>query len=125
MKIPKEQNDSHDWFGDCAESYVAYLFAKAGLEVFATGKWTADLAVHDRNDHWRRIEVKSTDRNRPPRNVHRLRNKKAEFLAEVRLVENDRIQLEMYQLQNGKRLVKTCRRINSAEELKDYVFTQK
>ncbi len=120
-EIPK-QNDSHDWFGDCSESYVAYLFAKAEFEVFGAGKWTADLAVHDKNDKWWRIEVRSADRNKgPTKKPARKLKDKAEFLAEVRLIEFGRVQFEIYRLQEGKPLKETREKINSEKELKIYI----
>jgi|GEM_PF-3507921 len=122
MSEIQKQNDSHDWFGDCAESYVAYLFAKAGFEVFGAGKWTADLAVHDRNNKWLRIEVRSADRNKKPaKKPARKLKDRAEFLAEVRLIEFGRVQFEISRLRDGESLKETREKINSERELKTYI----
>ena len=56
------QDDRHDWFGDLAETYVCYLAAREGLEVFGAGKWTADVAIHDKDTRQLfRVEVRATD----------------------------------------------------------------
>lgn len=85
-----KQDDRHDWLGDAAESYVAYCFASAqGFEVFGAGKWTADIVVHDtKDDRWWRIEVKSTDKEKPGKKYERKDlakklAKKADILTQV------------------------------------------
>lgn len=97
-----DQNDRHDWFGDLAEDYVAYLAAREpALEVFGPGKWTADVAVHDRRTRrFFRIEVRATDHpsKRPsPKKTSKLA-KIAEILAEVTMPETSRLQVSFWKL---------------------------
>ncbi len=60
-------DDCHDWFAEVAETWVRYLVARAGFEVFGQSEWGADLAVRDRiRDLWLRAEVRSTDSRTKP-----------------------------------------------------------
>ncbi|MFA5133690.1 MAG: hypothetical protein WC459_02730 [Patescibacteria group bacterium] len=101
----------YDWLGDCAESYVAYLFSKADFEVFAASKWGADLAIrNNKNKSWLRVEVKSTNTNKSLSAILRSRReqlKKAELLAFIRLKDGV-IESSFYKLQDGKRNGEKC-----------------
>ena len=56
------QTPAHDWFAEAAESYVRYVFSKAGYEVFGESKWGADIAIRrKRPETWLRVEVRSTE----------------------------------------------------------------
>lgn len=105
-----EQNDSHDWLGDAAEAYVRYCFASEGFEVFGSGKWAADAAVHDlKSDKWWRVAVKSTDHPKKQvggRGLNTLIDKvseKAELFAQVRIVRGMPIELRLIKLRGSKR----------------------
>ncbi len=109
-QTPKGEGSHNAWFGDAAESYVAYCFAREGLEVFGAGKWAADLAVCDKTKKGKdkkclKIEVKSTVRKggwRSPiwryDNLKKLSNK-ADILATVCLNhESNSLKLELVSL---------------------------
>lgn len=92
--MPEPQNESHDWLGEAAESYVRYLFAREGFQVFAGSKWGADLAVHEmkRPDKWWRIEVRSTDgRGRPHPKPKEKLMKIADFVVNVKFNLNSAV----------------------------------
>ena len=97
------QNEAHDWLGECAENYVAYLFAKAGFMVYAGCKWGADLAVHDtESNKWIRIEVRSTDsKNRWPRKKPKENLLNTEFVVEVRF-KDGQIETRIIKLEDGE-----------------------
>lgn len=101
----KKQTEEHDWLGDCAESYIAYLCTQADFEVFAGSKWGADLAIRDKlNNHWFRIEVKSTNTKKSLSRFKRdAKNqlKKAELFVLVRLSDN-KLESEFYKLSKGE-----------------------
>jgi hypothetical protein len=81
----KAMSDRHDWFAEVAESFVRYLFALHGFEVFGQSEWGADLAVRDRESgDWLRCEVRSSDTGRKPsRKKPKKLEGRAELLAQV------------------------------------------
>jgi len=102
------QDESHDWLGDAAENYIRYVFAREGFRVFAGSKWGADLAVYYANEpsQWWRIEIRSTDRNRPPTKKPKSKLKRiADLVVEVRFNDKDtvghEIRLRIYWVEEG------------------------
>ena len=94
----------HDWLAESAENYIAYLFAKTGLEIFGAGKWAADVVLHNREkNRWWRVEVKSTDSKKKPmrKSVSKLKDK-AEILAEVVMLHG-KFTVKFFKLKDGKR----------------------
>ena len=80
------QNESHDQLGESAESYIRYVFAREGFEVYGDSKWGADCAVLDSDTgRWYRIEIRSTDRltGWPVKKQARRLKGKAELVTEV------------------------------------------
>lgn len=80
------QNESHDLLGEAAESYVRYIFATEGFEVYGDSKWGADCAALDRDKcRWYRIEIRSTDKikGRPRKKPARKLKGKIDLIAEV------------------------------------------
>ena len=69
----------HDWFADCAENYVAHLFARSNnFAIYGSGKWEADVVIHNRKtDKWLRIEVRSSNTKKTParKKTSKLKNK--------------------------------------------------
>lgn len=59
-------NQQHDWLAKVGENYIAYLFSRdSRFEVFGSGMWDADCAVHDLiNKKWFRIEIKTSNSKR-------------------------------------------------------------
>ena len=95
-----DQNDQHDWFGSLAENYVGYLAAREGLEVFGAGKWTADVAIHDKDSRRLfRVEVRATDRPRKPKakSASKLACM-AEVIAEVTMPDESRLRATFWKL---------------------------
>lgn len=88
-----QDNESHDWFGDAAESLVRYCFVKEGFFAYGSSKWGADCVIEDmKSGRKLSIEVKSTDRsNRTHTQLVRTLKKKLnkpakpDIYAEVRL----------------------------------------
>jgi hypothetical protein len=105
-----DQDDRHDWFGDLAESYVSYLAAREGLEVFGAGKWTADVAIHERDSRQLfRVEVRATDRSRRPnpKPAYKLA-RTAEVIAEVTMPSESRLQASFWKLDSrGHKVART------------------
>ena len=103
------QNDSHDWFGDVAENLVRYVAARDGLEVYAAGKWHADVAVRRPASvgvaEWFRLEVRATDRPRrpTPKGVAKLTGK-AEVVVEVTMPRPFEFRVVFFKLLNGRKL---------------------
>ncbi len=65
--MSEKMTDCHDWFAEVAETYVRYIVAKAGFEVFGQSEWGADLAIRDSETKtWVRCEVRSSDCNTEP-----------------------------------------------------------
>lgn len=95
----------HDWFAECAENYIAYLFSQVeDFRVFGAGKWEADIAVCDKKTNkWIKIEVRSTDRKKKPtrKSAQKLKDK-ADMLAEVNLEKNT-INVKLNKLVDGKK----------------------
>lgn len=90
-----KQDDRHDWFGDVAESFVCYRFAKAGFEVFGASKWGADCVIrHPFNDKYYRVEVKGADNKKRPAAKYSKIKDKAELLARVSL-EGEKLVLKL------------------------------
>ena len=81
MSDDAKQTDCHDWFAEVAESYVRYIFSRAGFEVFGQSEWGADLAVRDPiTKMWARCEVRSSDCKEEPR---RKRSERMRLIAEL------------------------------------------
>lgn len=81
------QNASHDWFADCAENFVAYLFSSAGFNVYGGNKWGADLVVK-KNKKWYLVEIRSTDAKDRPRKKSASKMQDVNIYAEVVLNQN-------------------------------------
>ncbi|HOX44453.1 MAG TPA: hypothetical protein PK668_12690 [Myxococcota bacterium] len=100
-------DDSHDWFADVAESFVRYLAARDGLEVFGAGKWVEDAACYDRaKNRWYRFEVRSTDRARNPIKKGQKKLQHADILVEVKLTEGSRLSTRFKILRAGRLFTK-------------------
>jgi hypothetical protein len=116
---------AHDYFAECAENYIAYIFAHAGFEVYGSGKWAADVVARDKNTgKYYRIEVRSTDRDHSPKKkgASGLAGK-AELYAEVRLKGRE-LDFQIWELttagiKKGKHL-HNC----SYEDLRDFISTR-
>lgn len=120
MKDPTlDQTDRHDWFGELAERYVGYLAAREdGLEVFAAGKWTADVAILDRaTKRVFRVEVRSTDRpgKKPKKKPASRLAHVAEVVAEVTLSEPPRLNVKFWHLDDQGRKLPDSRIVNPSE----------
>ncbi len=113
-----QQTSQHDWFADCAENYVAYLFARLDdYAIYGSGKWEADVVINKRNSNkWLRIEVRSTDSK--PHPIRKKPNKminKTDILAEVTL-KNGNINVTINKLTGGKKLEHPSRLLNPSKE---------
>ncbi len=91
--MSNQNNESHDWFGDAAESLVRYCFVKEGFFAYGSSKWGADCIIEDmKSGRKLSVEVKSTDRSNRTHTqlVKTLKKKlnksvKPDIYAEVRL----------------------------------------
>lgn len=119
-----KQGARHDWLGDAAESYVAYYFASPGFEVFGAGKWAADVVVRDlKIDRWWRVEVKSTDKQKPrhfKKADFRKFAKKAEIFVWV-FFRNGNITMKAARL-SARRGCGKLRDISKPKELREMLY---
>jgi len=101
--------DCHDWFAEVAESYVSYLVARAGYEVFGQSEWGADLAIRDSaSGLWARCEVRSSYcKAEPKRKWYSSGVSSAEISADVTLAADRRSFRVLFHKQNacGQRIV--------------------
>lgn len=133
MKKPKFLNtECHDWLGEAAEDFIAYLFSKAfnvdELEVFGGSRWGADCVLHHiPTDKYRRIEVKSSDSKRKFQMSGRLNKqlKKCDIFCFVAVKKNENFSFDVsiWKVQKGKR-VETSKITNpDTEQLRKYLVT--
>lgn len=121
--MAEKMTAAHDYFADCAENFVSYLFAHAGFEVYGSGKWEADVVIRDKKDkRWLRIEVRSTDRDKTPlkKSASKLAGK-AELYAEVRLKKDNQISYKIWFLTDKGMKVGKPAENYSIEELKKFI----
>ena len=102
------QNESHDWLGEAAEKYVAYLLSKEkGFSIAQGSKWGVDIIVRDLNSKSRdkiwAFEVRSTDRNKTPRkpSSEKIKEKRVDYYAEVK--KSDFLRVKIYRIQNNNK----------------------
>lgn len=103
-------NQQHDWLAKVGENYIAYLFSRdSRFEVFGSGMWDADCAVHDiETDKWLRIEVKTSNTKQslkqirgPAKNRLKKQINKYDLVCFVSVVEN-KIKVELYKKDSSK-----------------------
>lgn len=102
----KNINSQHDWFADCAENYVAYLFARSNnLAIYGSGKWEADIIINNKKTNkWLRIEVRSSvTKDKPTQKSSKKLRDKSDILAEV-ILKNNLINVKLNKLIEGKKL---------------------
>ena len=118
-----KQNESHDWFGDCAEKYVAYLLSKErGISVAQGSKWGVDIIAREGRKNVWAFEVKSTDRNKTPAkpSLEKMKKKQVDFYAEVRKMVI--LQVKMYRInRDGRSDKKDCWQEGSGIPLRDFL----
>lgn len=91
-----QKDESHDWFGDLAESLIRYYFSKIGFYAYGSSKWGPDIVIQNKNNgKMLTIEVKSSDRGNYLKGALKKKLKKMQpkvrpdIYAEVRMPKKD------------------------------------
>ena len=121
--MANQKDDSHDWLGDCAEKYVAYLLSKVrGISVTQGSKWGVDIVAREGRKRAWAFEVRSTDRNKTPAKPSRekMKRKQVDFYAEVRKMTI--LQVKIYRINpDGRSDKKDCWQEGSGIPLRDFL----